>query len=60
MLDTIALIFAGGTAMSQMETLIRPDQALQLSFQHSRCAHSGLIQDMLDECTPDTVLQLQK
>jgi hypothetical protein len=60
MIDTIALILAGGTAMSQMETLVRPDKALQLSFRRSHCAHSGLIQDMLDGCMPETVIQLQK
>ena len=60
MIDTIALILAGGTAMSQMETLIRPDKALQLSFGRSQYAHSSLIQDMLDRCTPETVLKLQQ
>jgi hypothetical protein len=60
MIDAIALILAGGTAMSQMETLIRPDKALQLSFSRAQYAHSALIQDMLDGCTPETVLQLQQ
>jgi hypothetical protein len=36
MIDTVALILAGGTAMSQMETLIRPDKALQWSFGRSQ------------------------
>jgi hypothetical protein len=60
MIDTIALILAGGTAMSQMETLIRPDKALQLSFGRSQYAHASLVQDMLDRCTPETVRKLQQ
>jgi hypothetical protein len=54
------LILAGGTALSQTETLIRPDKAVQRSFGRSQCVHSALIQDMLDACSADTVGQLQK
>lgn len=45
--------------MRQLETLIRPDKALQLSFGRGQCAHSGLVHDTLDCCTSETVCQLQ-
>lgn len=54
------LVLAGGTSLSQMETLIRPDKAIQKSFGRSQCIHSSLIQDMLDICDTNTVEHLQK
>lgn len=45
--------------MNQVETLLRPDKALQWAFGGHQCAHSSVIQETLDACTEDTVLQLQ-
>jgi hypothetical protein len=54
------LIFAGGTAMSQVETLIRPDRAVQQAFGRWQCASSSQIQDTLDACSAETVRGLQQ
>ena len=60
LIDTLALILAGGTAMSQLETLIRPDSAVQQAFGRWHSASSSQIQDTLDACTPETVSGLQQ
>jgi Transposase DDE domain group 1 len=60
LIETLALILAGGTAMSQLETVIRPDKAIQLAFNQWQCAHSGEIQKMFNRCTPETVTYLQQ
>jgi hypothetical protein len=59
LLDTLMLILAGGTAMNQVETLLRPDKALQWSFGRQQCAHSSIIQETRDACTTETVSSLQ-
>ncbi len=45
--------------MNQVETILRPDKAVQLAFGRDQCAHSSIIQDTLDACTPETVSHLQ-
>jgi hypothetical protein len=60
LIDTLALIFAGGTAMNQLETLIRPDHAVQLAFGRKHCAHSSEIQRLLTACTAETVTHLKE
>jgi hypothetical protein len=59
LIDTLALIFAGGTAMNQLETIIRPDKAVQLSFGRKYCAHSSETQRLLTACTAETVSHLK-
>jgi hypothetical protein len=51
---------AGGTAMNQIDTLVFPDTALQRAFGREHCAHSSVVQNTLDACTPDTVSHLQQ
>lgn len=53
------VIMAGGTAMTQIDTLIRPDKALQLAFGRWQCASSSEVQRVLDRCSSETVSQLQ-
>ena len=60
LIDTLALIFEGGTAMNQLETIIRPDKAVQLSFGRKHCAHSSEIQRLLTACTAETVAHLKE
>jgi len=50
---------AGGTAMTQIDTLIRPDKALQLAFGRWQCASSSEIQKSLDRCDSEAVSLLQ-
>jgi hypothetical protein len=59
LVDAFVLILAGGTAMTQMETLLLPDKAVQVAFGREVCAHSSVVQDTLDACTADTVRRLQ-
>lgn len=54
------LIVAGGTAMSQFETLIRSDPAVQHAFGRWPSASSSQIQDTLTACTAQTVHDLQQ
>lgn len=50
---------AGGTAMTQIDTLIRPDKALQFAFGRWQCASSSEIQKSLDRCDSEAVSLLQ-
>jgi hypothetical protein len=54
-MDAVMVIMAGGTAMTQIDTLIRPDNALQLAFGRWQCASSSEIQKSLDRCDSETV-----
>jgi hypothetical protein len=58
LLDALIVILAGGTAMSELETRIRPDPAVQLAFGHAPCAHSSEIQRLLTACTQEQVSPL--
>lgn len=60
LIDTLALILAGGTAMKQLDTIIRPDKAVQLAFGRDHCASSSEVQKLLDRCTSETVSQFQQ
>lgn len=60
LLGALALIFAGGTAMNQLETVIHPDKAVQLAFGLRDCASSSEVQKLLDRCTPETVRRLRE
>ena len=54
------VIMAGGTAMTQADTLIRPDKALQMAFGRWQCASSSGIQRCLDRCSSESVSHLQQ
>jgi hypothetical protein len=60
LIDTLALILAGGTTMKQLDTIIRPDKAVQLAFGRGHCASSSEVQKLLDRCTSETVSQVQR
>jgi hypothetical protein len=60
LLDAFMLIVAGGTAMSQFETLIRSDPAVQHAFGRWSSASSSQVQDTLDACTTKTVSDMQQ
>lgn len=57
--DAALVILAGGTSMSQIDTLIRPDKALQIAFGRWQCASSSEIQKSLDRCDAEAVSHLQ-
>jgi hypothetical protein len=60
LIDILTLILAGGTAMNQLDTVIRPDKAGQISFGRGECASSSEVQRLLDRCVPETVIHLQQ
>jgi hypothetical protein len=59
LIDATLVILAGGTSMRQVDTLIRPDKALQLAFGRWQCASSSEIQKSLDLCDAEAVSSLQ-
>lgn len=60
LLEAFVLILAGGTAMNQIDTILRPDTAVQLAFGLTQCAHSSGVQRTLDACSFPTVASLQQ
>ena len=46
--------------MNQLDTVIRPDKAVQISFGRGECASSSEVQRLLDRCVPETVSHLQQ
>lgn len=59
LLDCFIHILAGGRGLSQIETLVRPDAALQRAFGRSACAEQSTISDTLDACTAQTDEQMR-
>lgn len=60
LLEAFVLILAGGTAMKQIDTILRPDTAGQLAFGLTHCAHSSVVHRTLDACSFITVAALQQ
>ena len=58
-LDCLINLLAGGRGLSQIETLVRPDPALQRAFGRSACAEQSTISDTLDACTAQTDEQMR-
>lgn len=46
--------------MNQLETIIHPDKAVQVSFGRTQCASSSEVQKLLDGCVSETVCHLQQ
>jgi Transposase DDE domain group 1 len=58
--DAFLAILAGAHGLSEINTRLRTDPALQRSFGRSTCAEYSLVQDTLDACTPENVEQLRR
>ena len=54
LLDCFLNILAGGHGLSELHTLVRPDQVVQRAFGRSRCAEQSTISDTLDACDAHT------
>jgi hypothetical protein len=57
--DAFIAILAGAHGLSEINSRLRSDPALQRAFGRQTCAEYSLIQDTLDACTPENVEELQ-
>lgn len=58
--DAFIAILAGAHGLSEINTRLRSDPALQRSFGRRTCAEYSLVQDTLDACTPQNVDELRR
>jgi hypothetical protein len=60
LLDCLINILAGGTGLVEINTLVRPDQAIQRAFGRTDCAEQSTISDTLNACTTENVQEMRK
>ena len=58
--DAFISLLAGAHGLVEINTRLRSDPALQQAFGRSACAEQSVVQETLDACTPDNVMQLQQ
>jgi hypothetical protein len=59
LLDCFINILAGGVGLVEINTRVRPDRALQQAFGRVACAEQSTINDTLNACSPDNVIELR-
>jgi len=57
--DAFIAILAGAHGLSEINTRVRADAALQRSFGRSSCAEQSVVQETLDACTVENVRQMK-
>ena len=60
LLDCLINILAGGTGLVEVNTRIRPDQAIQRAFGRTDCAEQSTISDTVNACTTENVQEMRK
>jgi hypothetical protein len=60
LLDCLINILAGGTGLVEINTRVRPDQAIQRAFGRTGCAEQSTISDTLNACTIENVNEMRK
>lgn len=60
LLDALIGILAGGHGMVEINTRVRPDEALQRAFDREGCAEQSTISDTLNACTMENVVQMRQ
>jgi hypothetical protein len=60
LLDALIAILSGGHGLVEINTLVRPDEALQRAFGRSDCAEQSTISRTLDACTSENVAQMRE
>jgi hypothetical protein len=60
LLDALINILAGGAGLVEINTRVRPDQAVQRAFGRSGCAEQSTVSDTLNACTADNVRQMRQ
>src|SRR5205085_3444554 len=58
--DAFISILAGAHGLSEINTRLRSDPALQAAFGRSACADQSVVQDTLNACTAEQVSQLEQ
>jgi DDE family transposase len=58
--DAFISILAGAHGLSEINTRLRSDPALQAAFGRSACADQSVVQDTLNACRADQVTQLEQ
>jgi hypothetical protein len=58
--DAFISLLAGAHGLVEINTRLRSDPALQRAFGRSACAEQSVVQETLNACTPENVLQLQR
>jgi hypothetical protein len=53
-------ILAGARGLVEVNKRLRPDRALQFAFGPGVCADQSVLQDTLDACTPENILQMKQ
>ncbi len=59
LLDCFINILTGGVGLVEINTRVRPDPALQRAFGRLGCAEQSTVNDTLNACTPENVIQLR-
>jgi hypothetical protein len=57
--DAFIAILAGAHGLSEINTRVRADAALQRAFGRSSCAEQSVVQETLDACTVENVRQMK-
>src|SRR5437588_1449173 len=59
LLDAFIAILSGAHGLSEVNTRVRPDGALQRAFGRSSCAEQSVVQETLDRCTAANAGQME-
>lgn len=60
LLDAFIGILAGGHGLVEVNTRVRPDEALQRAFGRTACADQSTISDTLNRCTIENMAQMEQ
>lgn len=58
--DAFIAILAGAHGLVEINKQVRPDPALQVAFGRSGCAEQSVVQDTLDACSDENVVQMHQ
>ena len=58
--DAFIALLAGAQGLVEINKRVRSDPALQRAFGREACAEQSVVQETLDACTPDNVVQMQQ
>ena len=59
LLDAEIAILAGAHGMVEINKRVRPERGLQAAFGRTGCAEQSVVQDTLDACSEENVVQMQ-
>src|SRR5947209_7971834 len=58
--DAFISLLAGAHGLVEINTRLRADPALQIAFGRTRCAEQSVVQETLDACTAENVVQMEQ